>query len=370
MDLGLEGKVALVTASSKGLGRATALALSQEGPRSCCAPATRRPWPRRPRPCPARPWPSRPTSPTRRPRSGWSTPPSTASARSTSWSPTPAARPRPRPRGRRRRAPGGRPDQPARSIRLVRAALPPMRAAGWGRICLITSKAVKEPIPTLALSNTARAGLWAWAKTAAADLFDERITLNLACPGIHDTDRARQTGMLARPGRRPGRLRQGGVLPVLGPGRVHQRHRPPGRRRHHRRPAVARRCHAHAPADRHRRRDRLGQRRSRHRPAPARGRDPRVDPGRGPGRLPRALDQVLAPSTPRGSSRPAAPQRPDLHEDWESRQPGKGPVAYLAGARLTVRLAGRPAPGRWPRPRSRSAARAPGCTVSSWWSAT
>src|SRR5918999_44870 len=36
------------------------------------------------------------------------------------------------------------------SIRLVQAALPHMRAAGWGRICLITSKAVKEPIPTLA----------------------------------------------------------------------------------------------------------------------------------------------------------------------------------------------------------------------------
>jgi 3-oxoacyl-[acyl-carrier protein] reductase len=80
------------------------------------------------------------------------------------------------------------------SIRLVQAALPPMRAAGWGRICLITSKAVKEPIPTLALSNTARTGLWAWAKTAAADLFPEGITLNLACPGTHDTERARETG--------------------------------------------------------------------------------------------------------------------------------------------------------------------------------
>jgi 3-oxoacyl-[acyl-carrier protein] reductase len=84
------------------------------------------------------------------------------------------------------------------SIRLVRPALPPMRAAGWGRICLITSKAVKEPIPTLALSNTARTGLWAWAKTAAADLFDEHITLNLACPGTHDTDRARETGATGR----------------------------------------------------------------------------------------------------------------------------------------------------------------------------
>ena len=80
------------------------------------------------------------------------------------------------------------------SIRLVQASLPSMRAAGWGRICLIASKSVKQPIPTLALSNTARTGLWAWAKTAAADLVAEGITLNLACPGTHDTERARQTG--------------------------------------------------------------------------------------------------------------------------------------------------------------------------------
>ena len=89
------------------------------------------------------------------------------------------------------------------SVRLVRAALPPMRERGWGRICCITSMSVKQPIPGLALSNTARTGLWGWAKTAAGDLFDEGITLNLACPGPHATDRVRETGSID-PGRRMG----------------------------------------------------------------------------------------------------------------------------------------------------------------------
>lgn len=80
------------------------------------------------------------------------------------------------------------------SIRLVREALPHLRAAGGGRICLITSSAVKQPIPTLALSNTARTGLWGWAKTAAQDLAADSITLNLICPGLHATDRVRHLG--------------------------------------------------------------------------------------------------------------------------------------------------------------------------------
>ncbi|MGH9265676.1 MAG: SDR family oxidoreductase [Acidimicrobiales bacterium] len=75
------------------------------------------------------------------------------------------------------------------SVRLVREAVPHMRAQGWGRICLITSSSIKQPIPTLSLSNTARTGLWAWAKTAATDLFDDGITLNLVCPGLHNTER-------------------------------------------------------------------------------------------------------------------------------------------------------------------------------------
>ncbi len=85
------------------------------------------------------------------------------------------------------------------SVRLVQESVPHMREQGWGRICLLTSSSIKQPIATLALSNAARTGLWAWAKTAAADLFDEGITLNLACPGLHDTERMKAIPTLAGP---------------------------------------------------------------------------------------------------------------------------------------------------------------------------
>jgi 3-oxoacyl-[acyl-carrier protein] reductase len=81
------------------------------------------------------------------------------------------------------------------SIRLTRAAVPQMRDRRWGRICLIASSTVKQPNPGLALSNAPRAGLWAWAKTAAADLFGDGITLNLACPGYHATERVKALGI-------------------------------------------------------------------------------------------------------------------------------------------------------------------------------
>ncbi len=86
------------------------------------------------------------------------------------------------------------------SIRLVKAALPHMRSLGWGRVVLITSTAVKEPIPTLATSGMARTGLWSWAKLAARDLADEGITVNLVCPGTHATERARKQGLKGRTG--------------------------------------------------------------------------------------------------------------------------------------------------------------------------
>jgi 3-oxoacyl-[acyl-carrier protein] reductase len=195
VDLGLEGKVALVTASSKGLGRASALALSQEGARVVLCARNRAALDEAAAAMPGDTLavPADVTDPAVPRRLV-----DTCVDRFGGLDVLVANA-------------GGPP--PARalevddesllaalqanlltSIRLVQAALGPMRAAGWGRICLIASKSVKEPIPTLALSNTARTGLWGWAKTAAADLFGDGITLNLACPGSHDTDRARQTG--------------------------------------------------------------------------------------------------------------------------------------------------------------------------------
>ena len=82
------------------------------------------------------------------------------------------------------------------SVRLVRAGLPHMRATGWGRLCCISSYSVVQPIPGLALSNTARSGLRAWTKTAAFDLAAQGsgVTLNLVCPGPHATDRMIELG--------------------------------------------------------------------------------------------------------------------------------------------------------------------------------
>jgi 3-oxoacyl-[acyl-carrier protein] reductase len=80
------------------------------------------------------------------------------------------------------------------SVRLAREALPTMRAAGWGRICLITSYFIKQPAPNLVLSNTARTALWAWAKTAAQDLAPQGITVNVLAPGPHATDRMKALG--------------------------------------------------------------------------------------------------------------------------------------------------------------------------------
>ena len=74
-------------------------------------------------------------------------------------------------------------------IGMTQAALPHLRAAGWGRIIFVTSIAVRQPIPSLALSNTARAGIAGYAKSLVAELGDAGITVNLLAPGYHATGR-------------------------------------------------------------------------------------------------------------------------------------------------------------------------------------
>jgi 3-oxoacyl-[acyl-carrier protein] reductase len=77
-------------------------------------------------------------------------------------------------------------------IRLSRASLPHLRAhAQGGRIVMITSAAVRQPIDGLGLSNTARAGLTGYAKTLSNRLAPEGITVNTVAPGLHDTERLR-----------------------------------------------------------------------------------------------------------------------------------------------------------------------------------
>jgi 3-oxoacyl-[acyl-carrier protein] reductase len=64
----------------------------------------------------------------------------------------------------------------------------------------IASASVKQPIPDLALSNASRTALWAWTKTAAQDLAEYGITVNLAAPGLHATDRLLERGVTGRTG--------------------------------------------------------------------------------------------------------------------------------------------------------------------------
>lgn len=78
------------------------------------------------------------------------------------------------------------------TLRMVRAAVPLMQARGGGAILMSTSASVKEPIPNLGLSTVLRASVSALAKTLALELAADRIRVNQIIPGRIDTDRVRQ----------------------------------------------------------------------------------------------------------------------------------------------------------------------------------
>lgn len=75
------------------------------------------------------------------------------------------------------------------AVRMIRAVLPAMRSAGGGAILTITSTSVKEPIDFLLLSNVMRSGVTSLAKSLSVQLAPENIRVNNLMPGRIDTDR-------------------------------------------------------------------------------------------------------------------------------------------------------------------------------------
>jgi len=75
------------------------------------------------------------------------------------------------------------------TVRLIRAVLPSMKRRRWGRIITVQSSSVKQPIGGLLLSNAIRPGVAGLMKTLAGELGTDNVLLNTVCPGRIMTDR-------------------------------------------------------------------------------------------------------------------------------------------------------------------------------------
>ena len=72
---------------------------------------------------------------------------------------------------------------------LIERVVPGMRRRGWGRILNVVSTTVREPVPNLMLSNTHRAGMLAAFKTVSSEVAADGVTLNSLLPGRIHTQR-------------------------------------------------------------------------------------------------------------------------------------------------------------------------------------
>lgn len=83
------------------------------------------------------------------------------------------------------------------AVRLVKAALPSLKQSGQGRIVFITSISVRQPIANLVLSNSLRAGVTDLAKTLSREVAPDGITVNCLAPDGILTDRIRELNLTA-----------------------------------------------------------------------------------------------------------------------------------------------------------------------------
>jgi len=81
------------------------------------------------------------------------------------------------------------------AVHLTKMILPEMLDKGWGRIVYITSVAIKMPIEGLVLSNSIRLGIAGLMKTIAREVRGKEVTVNAVLPGYTLTDRMKQVLM-------------------------------------------------------------------------------------------------------------------------------------------------------------------------------
>jgi 3-oxoacyl-[acyl-carrier protein] reductase len=80
------------------------------------------------------------------------------------------------------------------AIRLTRLCLPYLERSGHGRVINNASYAVRQPVDDMVLSNAIRLGVIGWAKTLSRELGPKGITVNSIAPGLIDTPRIAQLG--------------------------------------------------------------------------------------------------------------------------------------------------------------------------------
>ncbi|MFC1889590.1 SDR family oxidoreductase [Thermodesulfobacteriota bacterium] len=75
------------------------------------------------------------------------------------------------------------------AVHLCHRVIPSMTGLGWGRILHLTSISVKQPLPNMILSNSLRAAVTGLAKSLADELGPSNITVNCICTGLTMTER-------------------------------------------------------------------------------------------------------------------------------------------------------------------------------------